>query len=108
MRVVLITTVVYVGLLLVFLGVRQYQLKVTIHERIEAIVNHEWIANATMIKMVALRPVDHQHTLFSGVLVDQIRNTFSQFVHSDSEPDRAALYELVAMSPCNPRIHNCS
>ncbi len=100
MRMVLITTVLYVGLLLVFLGVRQYQLNVTIHEQ---------IANDTM-KMIASRPVDHRHTLFSGVLIEQFRNTLPYLVHSES--DRAALYEplyeLVAMSPCNPRIHNCS
>ena len=96
MRVIIVTTVVYVGLLLVFLGVRQYQLNVTLHQ---------WIVNDTM-KMIASRPVDHRHTLFSGVLIEQFRNTLPYLVHSESV--RAALYELVALSPCNPRIHNCS
>ena len=96
MRVVLITTVVYAGLLLVFLGVRHYQLNVAIHEQ---------IADATA-RMIASRPIDHRHTLFSGVLIEQIRNTLPYFVHND--PDRSALYELVAMIPCNPRVHNCN
>ncbi len=94
MRVVLFTTAVYTGLLLVFLSMRQYQLTATYKERIE---NRERIE-----RLIVERPIDHRHTLFSRLLIGQ-----SSHVEHD-ESGEAGTYELVAMSPCNPRIHSCN
>lgn len=96
MRVVLITIAVYAGLLLVFLGVRHHQLTETIHARVEDVT----------MKAIATRPVDHRHTLFSGVLVEQVTQILPYVAGGDA--DASEPYELVAMTPCNPRIHRCS
>ncbi len=94
MRVVLFTTAVYIGLLLTFVSMRQYQLTATLQERIE---NKERIE-----RLIVERPIDHRHTLFSGLLIGQLSHV------APHEPVEAATYELVAMSPCNPRIHSCN
>lgn len=96
MRVVLITIAVYVGMLLVFTAVRQHQLANAIHASVAVSVHDA----------IKAQPVDHQHTLFSGVLAEQVRSSSPNVANNHSGiPTR---YELIGMSPCNPRIQRCS
>lgn len=95
-RNILAAFVVYIGLLAIFVGLRQRQLTVGINNRVE-------VATA---RLVDSNPVAYQHTMFSRILREYVIKSSPDNLKNWTRPVPA--YELVMMSPCNPRIRRCS
>lgn len=85
-RIVLAVFVVYVALLAIFVGLRQHQLKAASNNRM-ADATDELIDN-------------------NSVLRDQVTKTSPD--NTNNWTRSVSAYELVTMSPCNPRIKRCS
>ena len=95
MRLVIAIFIVYTGLLILFLGLRQYQLTASINDR---------IADDTT-RLIDTNPVDHKQTLFSGMLLEQVTTTSQHYTNTWFRT--VPRFELVTMRPCNPRIQRC-
>jgi hypothetical protein len=95
MRAVFLMASLYAILLLLFLTVREDRLSLALKAG---------IADSTR-ELIAQRPVDHRHTLFSELLVDEVKRNSPFYLQN--QPRQVQGYELVTMSPCNPRIRSC-
>jgi len=95
MRNVLVIFIVSTGLLVFSVGLYQHHLTASIKNR---------IADAATI-LIEKHPVDHKQTLFSGILLEQVAKDSPYYINNWHRT--VASYELVTMSPCNPRIQRC-
>jgi len=95
MRIVITIFLVYTGLLVLYVGLRQNQLINSINSRVTDVTE----------SLINDYPIDHKLTLFSEILREHVIKTSPHYMNNWSRTGTA--YEFVTMSPCNPRIQRC-